>query len=80
MKGAVLSPMLFNIYLEHAVKTQPALRQAIDRGSLKAFADDMLVQTNEIEFMEGMITGFKNLDAEFSLQLNASKYYILTKK
>ena len=38
--------MLFNIYLEEALKSSAKLEAVRKRGDLLAFADDMLVMTN----------------------------------
>ena len=42
-QGSVLSPLLFNIYLEEALRTSPKLVQIRKRGDLLALADDMLM-------------------------------------
>jgi len=36
-------PLIFNIYLEEAIKSNPRLFQLIKRGDLKPFADDLLL-------------------------------------
>ena len=46
VQGGVLSPMLFNIYLEEALGTTEKLKEMVRRGDLLAFADDMLILTN----------------------------------
>ena len=46
VQGGVLSPMLFNVYLEEALGTTSKLREMVSRGDLLAFADDMLILTN----------------------------------
>ena len=45
-QGSVLSPVLFNVYLEEALKSSTKLEAVRKRGDLLAFADDMLVMTN----------------------------------
>ena len=45
-QGSVLSPVLFNVYLEEAIKSSKKLDEVRVRGDLLAFADDMLVMTN----------------------------------
>ena len=53
-QGSVLSPMLFNVYLEEALKSSKKLDEVRRRGDLLAFADDMLVMSNskpEIEMI-----------------------------
>ena len=46
VQGAVLSPMLFNVYLEEALNSSAKLMSMRRRGDLLAFADDMLILTH----------------------------------
>ena len=45
-QGPILSPVLFNVYLEEALKSSKKLEDMRRRGDLLAFADDMLVMSN----------------------------------
>jgi hypothetical protein len=45
-QGSILSPVLFNVYLEEALKSSTKLEDVRRRGDLLAFADDMLVMSN----------------------------------
>ena len=45
-QGSILSPVLFNLYLEEALKSSKKLEELRRRGDLLAFADDMLVMSN----------------------------------
>ena len=45
-QGSVLLPVLFNVYLEEALKSSGKLEDIRRRGDLLAFADDMLVMSN----------------------------------
>ena len=45
-QGSVLSPVLFNVYLEEAIRSSQKLDEVSPRGDLLAFADDMLVMSN----------------------------------
>ena len=45
-QGSVLSPVLFNVYLEEAIRSSTKLDEVRSRGDLLAFADDMLVMSN----------------------------------
>jgi retron-type reverse transcriptase len=45
-QGSILSPVLFNVYLEEALKSSKKLEDMRRRGDLLAFADDMLVMSN----------------------------------
>ena len=54
-QGSVLSPVLFNVYLEEALKSSAKLEAVRRRGDLLAFADDMLVMTdNQNELAMGL--------------------------
>ena len=53
-QGSVLSPLLFNVYLEEAIRSSKKLEEVRSRGNLLAFADDMLVMSNQ-EAEVGMI-------------------------
>jgi len=51
----VLSLILFNVYLEAAIKSSQKLEQLRSRGDLLAFADDMLIMTNNQHELEEVI-------------------------
>jgi RNA-directed DNA polymerase len=58
-QGSILSPVLFNVYLEEALKSSKKLEEVRSRGDLLAFADDMLVMSNnqhEVEQIIGELT------------------------
>ena len=58
-QGSILLPVLFNVYLEEALKSSKKLEEVRSRGDLLAFADDMLVMSNnqhEIEQITGELT------------------------
>lgn len=42
--GSVFSPLFYNVYLDEMLKSQPVLREAIRRGNLKAFAEEVLLR------------------------------------
>ena len=53
-QGSILSPVLFNVFLEEALKSSKKLEEVRKRGDLLAFADDMLVMSSnqhEIEMI-----------------------------
>ena len=79
VQGAVLSPMVFNVYLEEALNSSAKLSEMRKRGDLLAFADDMLVLTNiQAEMLEA-INELEGLAPEWSLKMNKDKSQILTK-
>ena len=57
----MLSPVLFNVYLEEAIKSSQKLDDVRSRGDLLAFADDMFVMSNCQKEMELIINEFTNL-------------------
>ena len=77
-QGSVLSPLLFNIYLEEALRTSPKLEQVRNRGDLLAFADDMLLMSNSRSELEEIINELASLELSYNLRLNKKKSEILT--
>ena len=54
-QGSILSPVLFNVYLEEALKSSDKLESVRKRGDLLAFADDMLVMSNSVSDLSDTI-------------------------
>ena len=77
-QGSVLSPVLFNVYLEEALKTSTKLEDVRRRGDLLAFADDMLVMSNSQPEIEMIISELAKLQDNWNLRLNKKKSEILT--
>ena len=46
-QGSVFSPVLFNVYLENSLDSSKKLKEMRRRGDLLAFADDMLIMSNQ---------------------------------
>ena len=69
VQGGVLSPMLFNVYLEEALGTTLKLREMVNRGDLLAFADDMLIKTNSKAEMIQAIQELDGLNKVWNLRL-----------
>ena len=78
-QGSVLSPFLFNVYLEEAIKSSRKLDEVRSRGDLLAFADDMLVMTSSKPELEEIINEFTNLQVRWNLKLNKKKSEILAR-
>ena len=78
-QGSVLSPVLFNVYLEEAIKSSRKLDVVRSRGDLLAFADDMLVMTSNKSELEEIINEFTNLQVRWNLKLNKKKSEILAR-
>ena len=55
-QGSVLAPLLFNIYLDEAIRSSAKLESLRKRGDLLAFADDMLICSNSKQEVEAAIT------------------------
>jgi len=78
VQGGVLSPMLFNVYLEEALRSSQKLEEVRSRGDLLAFADDMLVMSNNIHEIEQIINELTSLQVKWNLKLNKKKSEILS--
>ena len=79
-QGSVLSPVLFNVYLEEALKSSSKLEAVRKRGDLLAFADDMLIMTNNQNELVMIIEELTALQQKWNLRLNKKKSEILTKE
>ena len=77
-QGSVLSPALFNVYLEDALDSSNILQRMRKRGDLLAFADDMLIMSNQKSEIEEAINGMASLQMKYNLRLNRKKSEILT--
>ena len=77
-QGSILSPVLFNVYLEEALKSSNRLEEVRKRGDLLAFADDMLVMSNSRQEIELIIGELAALQQRWNLRLNKKKSEILT--
>ena len=70
--------MLFNVYLEEAIRSSAKLDGVRSRGDLLAFADDMLVMSNSQAEIEQIINELTALQVKWNLKLNKKKSEILT--
>ena len=61
--------MLFNVYLEEALRQTQKLRDMVNRGDLLAFADDMLILTNSKAEMAQAINELESLSSVWNLKL-----------
>ncbi len=77
-QGSILSPVLFNVYLEEALKSSDKLESVRRRGDLLAFADDMLVMSNSVPDLTETIEALAMLNTRWNLRLNKKKSEILT--
>ncbi|MFN9905946.1 MAG: reverse transcriptase domain-containing protein, partial [bacterium] len=73
VQGSVLSPFLFNIYMDEALNSNRKLGRIKARGDLLAFADDMLVLTNSEPEMAEVIRHLDGLQADWNLRMNKKK-------
>jgi hypothetical protein len=77
-QGSILSPVLFNVYLEEALKSSRKLEDLRRRGDSLAFADDILVMSNSQHEIEQIVEELTTLNQYWNLRLNKKKSEILT--
>ena len=70
--------MLFNVYLEEAIKSSRTLEDLRSRGDLLAFADDMLVCSNSQAEIAQVINEIEAWRGPFNLKINKNKSEVLT--
>ena len=66
------------MYLEEALKSSKKLEEVRNRGDLLAFADDMLVMSNNQHEIEMIVEELAKLNLKWNLRLNKKKSEILT--
>jgi hypothetical protein len=74
----VLSPLVFNIYLEEALKISQKLEQVRKRRELLLFADDMFLVSYSNPEIEKSINELVSLELSFDIRLNMKKSNILS--
>ena len=68
-QGSILSPVLFNVNLEEALKSSKKLVELIRRGDLLAFVDDMLMMSNCQHEINEVIEELAKLNMNWNLRL-----------
>ena len=76
-QGGVLSPLLFNIYLEGALQSKERLWKAATSDRLMAYADDLVIQGKDLSELETLIADLEDLDKDWNLKINHNKSEIL---
>ena len=79
-QGSILAQSLFNLYLDEALKSKKILRDLIQYGRLKAYADDIAILSKNRAETEKVIKAFGKIGEEYNLQINKKKCEILTLK
>ena len=75
-QGGVLSPFLFNVYLEEAILSSPVLRDLALKGKLLAYADDLAI-ADDRETVANAIEALYTLEGPYKLCVNRRKSEIL---
>ena len=60
-QGGVLSLLLFNVYLDEALKSQETLNSLVQEQILLAFADDIVCVDRHKEELQKVIKSFEKL-------------------
>lgn len=78
-QGDILAPNLFAIYQDAAIQGSSTLKELAGNGKLYAYADDIVVITENREELEAAISALERLEPEWNLCLNKKKSQILLK-
>jgi Reverse transcriptase (RNA-dependent DNA polymerase) len=79
LQGSVLSPWLFNLYLDAIVNDSPITRALIAEKRLLAYADDMVVFNESEAEMNISFKALQDSMARYGLSINTKKCELLTK-
>ena len=74
----MLSPLLFNIYLEEALKSVPHLAKCVQQDRLRAYADDLLITGDTEQEIKLVISDLQKLEIDYNLKLNLKKSVIIS--
>ena len=77
-QGGILSPFLFNVYLDYCLNEIPELKEAVEAEIIVCFADDIIARVKSIQQAEKLIKGLEKLK-KFGLDLNNTKSQIFGK-
>lgn len=77
VQGSVLSPQLFNLYLEAALEDNLTLREKYRHGGILAYADDLVCTFSTQEEAARIIKALGSLEGKWGLALNKQKSLIL---
>ena len=76
-QGGILSPFLFNFYINHIINEisslQVGCKLGLSRINIIAYADDMVLMANSENDINGLYTKFKILIANHNLKINEIK-------
>lgn len=71
-KGSVLSPLLFNAYLDHRFQKNPKLKKACGQGKIIALSDDFLLICDDKAGATDLMQSMETIE-NFSFQINQLK-------
>ena len=72
-----MGPLLFNVYLDALIENNEILKNLVNNKQLLAFADDMLIETDNQNEAVAALKAFAILEKD-GLKLNVSKTQIMT--
>lgn len=72
-QGSVLSPLLFNFYLDIALKSNQTLLKAIQYNKFLAFADDIVITFKSDIELRFIIIALNSLSEKYGLHLHPKK-------
>lgn len=79
-QGSVISPKLFNVYLEYTLIQSPTINRMIKEGRVLAFADDLVLMNNHESELKRALEELKALEQTTGIRLNVRKSEILVLK
>ena len=72
--------MLFNVYLEEALKSNQSIWKYFKQDRGLAYADDLMMKTASLKEIEIIIKDFLEIELKWGIRLNRRKCEILSRR
>ena len=79
-QGSVLSHLLFNVYLEEALKSNEAIWRYLTQEKGLAYADDLMMKASSLKEIENIMREFIKIESKWGIKINSKKCEILTQR
>ena len=72
--------MLFNVYLDEALRSNPFIWKIFNQERGLAYADDLMIKLSSLKETEIIIQEFSKIESQWGLRINRKKCEILRQR